>query len=229
MTTVYKLTDPDMRTYGGYQWVLGKTCTFPGTGELCGPGWAHAYTHPLLAVLLNPLHAGLIRYRLFEALNQLVCPDCRGLAEDDRGDDCPRCAHSIPRGTVGAMLTDHGLKVGCSVLMLTKELPVPAVTTNHRVHFAILCALAVYSEPSFVTWAEKWLSGEDRSVMAAMVATWAARAMVAEKTAMVAAEAAWAATWAARAARAARVRTAVDLIQIAEAACADLLPLKYIL
>ena len=162
MSTVYKLTDSDLKTYEGYQWALGETRTFTGTGELCGPGWAHAYTHPLLAVLLNPIHANFSTYRLFEA-----------------------------EGVIGQ--TDHGLKVGCSTLTLTKEIRVPAVTTEQRIQFAIFCALAVYAEPSFVAWAERWLSGLDRFETAA-----------------------WAAAWAAESA----AKASIDLIDLAKAACA---------
>ena len=157
MTTVYKLTDADMRTYNGYQWTLGEARTFPGTGDLCGSGWCHAYTHPLLAVLLNPIHANIHRPRLFQA-----------------------------KGIIGK--TDYGLKVGCSSVTLTTELPMPAVTIEHRVCFAIFCALAVYTEPSFVAWSEAWLSGADRSAAAA----WVAEAVD------------------------------INLIEIAEAACGDL-------
>jgi len=184
MIAVYKLTDPEMRSYGSYQWVLGKPRTFPGTGDLCGPGWAHAYTHPLLAVLLNPIHANFPAYRLFEA-----------------------------EGVIGR--TDHGLKIGCSRLTLTKELPLPAVTTEQRVRFAIFCALAVYADPSFVAWAEAWLSGKDRSRAAAASAARAAEAAASAAAAAASAARAAAAAWAAAGA-------VLNLIEIAEAACADL-------
>ena len=39
MTTIYKLTDQDMRTYAKCQWALGETKTTSGDGDLCGPGW----------------------------------------------------------------------------------------------------------------------------------------------------------------------------------------------
>jgi hypothetical protein len=58
MTIVYKLTDQHLQTYQGYQWAVGERREFPGTGDLCGAGWCHAYTHPLLAVILNPIHVG---------------------------------------------------------------------------------------------------------------------------------------------------------------------------
>ena len=39
---------------------------------------------------------------------------------------------------------------------------------NKQVVFGILCAKAVYQEESFIEWAEKWLSDEDRSKESAM-------------------------------------------------------------
>ena len=67
MTTLYKLTDENGYTYGGCQWGKGVEHLAAGTGELCGPGWLHAYTDPLLAVLLNPIHANFRNPRLWEA------------------------------------------------------------------------------------------------------------------------------------------------------------------
>ena len=65
MTTIYKLTDQNMQTHNGYQWALGETRTASGEGGLCGPGFLHGYTDPLLAVLLNPIHANITNPRLF--------------------------------------------------------------------------------------------------------------------------------------------------------------------
>ena len=168
---LYKLTDEHAQTYGGCQWGENVTHTASGEGELCGPGWIHAYTDPLLAVLLNPIHADFMNPRLWEC-----------------------------EGEVGK--TDHGLKVGCTRLTTVREVAAPAVTTEQRVRFAILCAMEVCRDVEFVRWAETWLSNADRT---------AARAAAAE------AEAAWAAAWAARAARAAWAAD-IDLIALAHKA-----------
>ena len=78
MTTLYKLTDRDGNTRGATAWLpIGTTHGTDGAGELCGPGWLHAYTSPLLAVLLNPLHANIPTPRLFEAEG--------GVEKTDRG------------------------------------------------------------------------------------------------------------------------------------------------
>jgi hypothetical protein len=182
MTTLYKLTDQDKRTHGGYQWALGEDRTAPGDGPLCSAAWLHAYTDPLLAVLLNPIHADILSPRLFEC-----------------------------DGDVGA--TDHGLKVGCTRLRLTCEIPVPEITTAQRVRFGILCAWEVCDDPAWRRWAEAWLSGADRNQAAAEAAGWAAAQSAAgERTAAERAAWAEAAGWAAAeaAARAAAAWVAAE-------------------
>lgn len=54
--TVYKLTDTQGQTRGNTQWGANITHHTDGSGELCSSGRLHAYTHPLLAVFLAPLH-----------------------------------------------------------------------------------------------------------------------------------------------------------------------------
>ena len=133
----YKLTDQNTQTHGGCRWVLGEEKTTSGEGELCGPGWLHCYSDPLLAVLLNPIHADYENPRLF-------------------------------RARVGRKSKhDHGLKYGYTKMTLIEEIPVPAISTEQRVRFAILCAMKVYRDPGFVQWGENWLSGKDRSAEAA--------------------------------------------------------------
>lgn len=161
---LYKLTDANGCTKNNTQW--GENVTHraqgygAGTGDLCSDRYIHAYEHPLLAVLMNPIHANFDRPRLWEAEGEVVTRDGQ-------------------------------LKCGCVELTTIREIPVPVMTTDQRVEFAIRCALAVYNETSFVAWANKWLDGADRS---AARAAWAAGA---------AARAAEAAAWAAEAARAA--------------------------
>ena len=173
---LYKFTDQNMQTHGGCQWVLGDEKTTSGEGELCGPGWLHCYSDPLLAVLLNPIHADYENPRLFRAR------------------------------VGGKSKHDHGLKSGYTKMTLIEEIPVPAISTAQRVRFAILCAMKVYRDPGFVQWGENWLSGKDRSAEAAAEAARAARAAAeaaraarAARAAWAARAAAWAAAWAAEA------------------------------
>jgi hypothetical protein len=175
---LYKLTDQNMQTHRGCQWVLGEKKTTSGEGDLCGPGWLHCYADPLLAVLLNPIHADYKNPRLFRA----------------------RVGRKSKH--------DHGLKSGYTKMTLIEEIPVPAISTAQRVRFAILCAMKVYQDPGFVQWGETWLSGKDRSAEAAEAAAeaaWAAgaAAWAAAWAAEAAEAAAWAAAWEAEAAGAA--------------------------
>ena len=192
MTTVYKLTDQNMQTYNGYQWVPGETRTTDGTGGLCGPGWLHAYTDPLLAVLLNPIHANIKTPRLF------------------------RCTAS------GEMRNDKGLKVGYTSLTLDEELPLPEISMTHHIAFGILCSLEVHHTPGYVKWANAWLDGTDRTKRSAIKAAMTAEvAMTAEAVmAARAARAAMAANaaMAAEAAEAARSAADIDLIALAHKA-----------
>ena len=196
--TIFKITRQDLTTHNGYLWVPGERRAFPGTGELCGPGWCHAYTHPGLALLLNPVHANYSPCRLWQGT-----------------------------GIIGR--TDRGLKVGLSECTLLQELEIPLVTIEQRVIFGLLCALQVYSEPSFVTYAVDWIDGTARAAaeaaMASAMATAAAEAAMASAMATAAAEAAMAsamATASAEAAWAAARAAAWAAAWAAEAADVDL-------
>ena len=224
---MYKLTDQNMQTHRGFQWKLGEVKTTSGKGDLCGPGWLHCYTDPLLAVLLNPIHADIQNPRLF-------------LAE-----------------VSGKSKHDHGLKSGYTRMTLIKEIPVPDITTENRVKFGIFCALEGYRDPGFIRWAEGWISGADRSeneadaasgaARAAAGAAWAAdaageAARAATRAAWAADAAAWAATWAAWAAADAAAEAAtwaagaaadaaagavdIDLVDIAHKSCDDIKGVK---
>lgn len=147
---IYKLTAQDMTTYGGFQWKLGEwPAMLSGKGDLCGPGYYHAYEHPLLAVLHNPIHADIYNPRLY------------------------RCEYQ------GPLKRDCSLKCGVQCMRLMRQLRLPVVTTKTRVRYAILCSLAVYSDDEhYVAWARGWLSGQDRAADAAWAAArsaaWAA-------------------------------------------------------
>jgi hypothetical protein len=187
---LYKLTDENAQTYGGCQWGEGVTHTASGEGELCGPGWIHAYEHPLLAVLHNPIHGNFENPRLWEC---------------ETTDENP--------------LRDGQVKLGVRNLTTIREIPLPVVTPEQRVRYAILCGKAVYDDPAWLRWAEDWLSGKDRSAEAAAAAARAA-ARSAWSAAELAAESAWSAAESARAAAesaraAARAAKNLSLIAIA--------------
>ncbi len=182
-TFLYKLTTQDFKTRQGYRnectWGENVSHSGTGVGRLCGPGWIHAYTSPLLAVLLNPVHAGIANPVLWE------------------------CSHS------GVALNDNGLKVGCRALTTLRQISLPAISVNQKVIFGVLCALEVYRAPSFVKWANDWLAQANRDASAAygavngVVAEAAACAANGAYAAACAANGAYAAACAANGARAA--------------------------
>ena len=195
-----KLTNQELQTYNKTQWVINEWQEVAGKGELCSESWLHGYEHPLLAVLLNPIHANIATPRLF----------------------------AIEVGEI--IKNDAGLKFGSNKMRLIKELELPQVTLEQRVKFGILCALEVCQDAAFVTWATGWVSGEDRSQKAAAdaaddaddadaaayyAAAWAADAARAARAADAARAAAAAAYWAADAWAA---RKKIDLISIAKKA-----------
>ena len=142
----YKLTNQDGCTAGDTQWGPGISHTAIGTGQqLCMAGWIHFYDSPLLAVLLNPLHANF---------------------------DNPRFGNSSQRGNNSMSGESNlGAKQGTTI----REIDVPVVSLEQRARFAILCAREVYWEPSWCAWAEAWLTGADRTAVAARTASSNAR------------------------------------------------------
>ena len=204
MTKLYKLTDEQGRTRAGEDneltWAVGVAHKTAGTGtRLCTADVIHAYEHPLIAVLMNTVHADFdpATMRLFVAEGEIVAREGQ-------------------------------LKCGVHALKIVEEIPVPVLTTEQRVKFAILCAKCVCTDVAWNAWADKWLSSEDRSAAAAWATAaaacataWAAKEAAAKAAAKGAAKAAiatkkTAAKAAAKAAMAAWEAGKPDLIQIVE-------------
>ena len=55
--------------------------------------------------------------------------------------------------------------------MLYRELPIPEITLNQKIAFGIYCALTTCKKEGFITWANNWISGVDRSNNAANAAS----------------------------------------------------------
>lgn len=164
----YKLTDSDGKTYGGCQWFAGISHTAPGKGYLCSEYYIHGYEHKLVAVFMNPIHGGFIRPKMWEA------------------------------EASGEINRNGQLMFGCTKMKTIRKIPIPKITLDHRVEIAILCAKQVYSNPKWNKWADKWLSGKDRSSDSATAAAWLASREVSRAAASAAASsmAASRASWA---------------------------------
>ena len=145
MNILFKLTTQEGKTRNETQW--GENISHEATGDikqdLCSDAWIHAYTHPLLAVLMNPAHADIENPILWE-----------GKGEGE--------AKFEP------------LKCGFRKFTTLKKIPLPEVTDVQKVAFGILCAKEVYKDSSWNQWADKWLSGEDRTKSSAYAASSAA-------------------------------------------------------
>jgi len=210
---LYKLTDSNDRTYGDCQWGTGVCHKTSGKGELCGEGFTHWYTDPLLAILLNPIHAhfDLTKAHLWEGIGVV--------AKEDRG-----------------------LKVGCRTAATVKRIELPYLSLDVVVVFSILCAIrAGHHSTSWLLWAYSWLQGinRQRSAAEAAYAAAAAKAAYAAKTAAYAAKTAAKAAAAAEAAPYtahlylddtfyAAAKTAEAASGAAEAATVNLAKLAYI-
>jgi len=176
---LYKLTDANGRTRNNTQW--GENITHTATGDVAQGLCSDAYIH----AYEHPLIAVMMN-------------PAHGNIHSPRMYECE-----------GEIIEREGqLKCGCRELTTLREMAVPSVTPSQRTAFGILCALDVYSKPSYVAWANDWLTGKDRSARAAAAeedaAARAARARAWAAAEEVAAAApGWAAAWwAARAAAA---------------------------
>ena len=148
----YKLTTQEVTTHGGFTWEDGKWYRIPDADRgqgICSKSYFHCYDDPLLAIFLNPAHADIHNPRLWHV------------------------------NVEGHRVTERGLKFGFTMMRLAAELPVPQVTVEQRIAFAILCARQAenveYARPEATPrarqiwnrWAENWLNDANRSQWAA--------------------------------------------------------------
>ena len=138
----YKLLNPDRTTHNDTHWPIGQWVETKGDPNqgLCSDGWLHCYDSPELALFLNPIHANIS--------DPIVCEV----------------------ETRGKSLNDKGLKRGYRKMRIVRDLGIKQPTIGQCVRFAILCAKQVYKDTDWNLWADKWLSGEDRTNAAAHVA-----------------------------------------------------------
>ena len=72
---LYKLTDQNNKTYGCCEWGKNVTHKARGNGGLCTDGIIHAYVDPLIAILMNPIHAKIDDPVVWEAEGEIVESD----------------------------------------------------------------------------------------------------------------------------------------------------------
>jgi hypothetical protein len=207
---VYKLTDQNLRTHNGFQYVVDvearPDAQEAGKGDLCGPGWLPAYEHPLIAAVMHPIHRSFANPILWRA-------------------DAPD----------SPVKKENQSKLGVVALTLRERVAMPEISREQRVRFAIYCAQAVLPKKPWAgkwsKWAQAWLSSKDRSrayaatadaAYAATYAAYAADAAYAATYAAYAADAAYTATYAAYAADAAYTAAAAAAYTATYAAAAAL-------
>lgn len=63
----YKLLNQDLTSYNHTEWEIGVPVTVTVEGnKMCSNQVLHCYNHPLLAVILNPIHGNISNPKLFE-------------------------------------------------------------------------------------------------------------------------------------------------------------------
>ena len=106
-------------------------------GPLCSKSWIHYYRHPLLAAFMNSVHGGFKQPIIWSVKVE------------------------------GATKHAGQLKSGAKSVTTLQKIDLPLITAEQRVEIAVRCALLQYKEPTFVSWAEDWISGKARSAWAA--------------------------------------------------------------
>jgi len=156
-TVMYKLVTQDMKTQNNTHWEIGVT----NKAKLPGTNMCSGQ---VLHCYSNPYLAVLFNPIHANIANPILMEiKCSPIVNTD------------------------GLKHACKEQTPIRVIPLPTLTTTQKVAFAIKCALLVCKTPLFITWAEKWLSGEDRSYAAAHYAADAADAAAAHYAADAAA------------------------------------------
>lgn len=122
-----KLTNRNLQTHNGFQWTLKEWYTIDPicrarTEHLCTTAWFHCYNHPIIAVLLNPIHADIEKPRLF------------------------RC------NVKGMKKTDSGLKFGFTYMRLAEELTLPEVTAAQCNRLIRLCVSEIDQAKRDTSW-----------------------------------------------------------------------------
>lgn len=195
---LYKLTDQAGYTRrGSYNetcWSEGSTHKATGRKpELCTDGVIHAYCHPLIAVLLNPIHADINNPLLWEAEGEIVV---------EKGDKCGcRELTTLKKIKLPTITTEQRVRFAIAI----------ALTVYQETGF-------VTWAKNWLSGKDRTQDGAAQAAAeaGAAAATWAAGA--AEWAAWEAA-ATWAAEWAAAAAG--DQVDSLRLIQIAEWAVSD--------
>ena len=150
----YKLTDENGQTQNNTQW--GENVSHSASGESGQPLCSKGWIH----FYTNPFLAVLMNpsHAFFTS---------------------PRLWEAESSGEE----LHEPLKSGSKTLTTLKEIPLPEISFSQRIAFGILCGKEVCKNKEWNAWADKWLSGEDRTTESAEVASHVAKANVAANAA----------------------------------------------
>ena len=185
MATMYKLVTQNMTSYGDMKWEIGVTNKAIVDGN-------KMCSNQVLHCYASPLIAVI-----FNPIHADICNPI--LLEIECSD----------------IVATDGIKYACKEQTPVKLVALPQVSTTQKIAFTIKCALLVCETASFITWANNWLDGTNRTAAAAAKAAKAAYAAAAYAAAYAATKAA-----AKAAAKAAKAAYAADAAKAAKAAYA---------
>jgi len=134
MITAYKFLTPNLTSYNDFKWEIGETYTIDKPGNtMCSRDVFHCYNHPLLAEFMMPLHL-------------------------DHENDYDLYKIEVPE-----FVNSDGLKFASKSQKVIEKVERPVIINEQRIEIAIRVAKLVCKDVMWNEWADKWLSGEDRS------------------------------------------------------------------
>src|SRR5271166_5303984 len=141
MTILYKLTDQNGKTRAGKK---NETTWGDGVTHSAAKGKAVLCTRTVIHAYISPEMAVLLN-PVHANIDNPILWEAAGRI----------------------VVRDGDLIVGVKTLTTIRQIDLPKASATQRVAFAILGTKAICTEPSFVAWADAWLSGADRSAASA--------------------------------------------------------------
>jgi hypothetical protein len=126
----------DLETFLRCPWRIGEWKETSGNGPLCSRGWLHAYSHPQLGEMMNP---------------------SQGQYSDEA------VMYQVEIDPEAEILEPYGLKLGANRMRPLEKYPRRKLLLDERMEIALRCLSLVSQDEYFLSWAPRWLSGEDRS------------------------------------------------------------------
>jgi len=133
MITAYKFLTPQLTSYDNFQWEIGKEYTIDRPGNVM-------CSNDVFHCYNNPL------------LAEFMMP--MHLFEKD---------YDLYKIEVPEFVNSDGLKFASKSQTIIEKVERPVITNEQRIEIAIRVAKLVYVNVEWNEWADKWLTGEDRS------------------------------------------------------------------